>query len=42
LTLPNSSAEVEALAALRALSFAAKIGFSSAILEGDYEVSSIL
>ena len=38
MTLPNSSAEVEALAAVRALSFVSEIDFSSTILEGDSKV----
>ena len=38
ITLPPSTDDVEALAAVQAVSFAAKLGFSSIIIEGDSKV----
>ena len=37
ISLPSSFDEVEAMVAVRALSFAQEVGFSSIILEGNYE-----
>lgn len=38
ISLPPSTDDVEALAAVQAISFAAKLGFSSIIIEGDSKV----
>ena len=38
ISLPSSTDDVEALAAVQAISFAAELGFSSIIIEGDSEM----